>query len=383
MRVLVVGAGIAGLTFARSITAKGIFVDVVERVPQLGVVGAGIILQPNGMAMMGQLGLADKIMRSGSTITHMRHSRGTEPLLLPLAKVWQGIEYPTVGIRRSDLQAILLDGLTANRPNIRIRYGTSVCNIRSVEDGPVASFDDGIGNKTYDLVIGADGVNSRLRQQLFQNSHAEPAGLQWWRMIAKCPADVGPREWISTDCSDGSFGIYPIGGNFVHSHVMFRGTNSPCKRGEETAYLGHEVASWDPLIAAVIQNRCTMPHIGAPMMVRPATWGLGLCVLIGDAAHAISPTLSQGGSLAMEDGFALASLLQHSDDIGTLLNRFASSRNSSVNWALKMATAQVNGLRRPMASANVLDNSALAIRYMQRMYAPLIAHSAQLQQMSL
>lgn len=369
MRVLVVGAGVAGLSFARALAPSGSRIDIVERASGFSAVGAGIVLQPNGMAAINCLKLSKDVLQSGTIIERMRHSAGAASLILPLPALWEGLAQPTVGIRRSELNRIMSDDLTEKFSNVRYQFGRSVVRMRD-PDNPIVEFDDG-SSTSFDLVVGADGVKSRIRKCLFPQAQAEATGLQWWRMIARAPASLASGEWISTEVETGSFGIYPIGNGLVHSHVMFRNGQSPCAPGAEATFLAQVASRWDPILAEVIAGRCTPVHVGQPMMVRPATWGNGRCILIGDAAHAIAPTLSEGGSLAMEDGVALATLLQ-TGGMDELLRRFVALRDGSVNWALRMAASQVNGLRRPPAMSRMVSDNALAIGYMKSMYAPLV-----------
>ena len=156
----------------------------------------------------------------------------------------------------------------------------------------------------------------------------------------------------------------------------------PCAASEASRYLDQHVAAWSPMLAEVIRNRLVEPHLGVPMMLRPPVWGTRRCILVGDAAHAIAPTLSQGGSLAMEDGYALAAILQADISVEDVAARFAAVRSSAVDWALKIATAQVNSHRRGVALQEAPSERDFSIRYMQRMYSPLIEQSKKLKQLA-
>ena len=377
---LIVGAGIAGLSFARALANTSIRVDIVESASELRAIGAGILIQPNGMAALEKLGLAEQVLRAGSVLSYIRHHRNDSEMRLLLAAVWDGAACPTVGVRRSDLQAILLGGIR-NADNVQLRLGTAAAEFTSSKAGVAASFVDG-RTALYDLVVGADGADSSVRRQLLPGSDAEATGFQWWRIMAVRPAEMSSTEWLAGEHHAGSFGIYPIGRDLVHSHVLLSGQTSRSQAGKEATFLEETVASWHPLIADVIRTRITQPHVGTPKMVRPPVWGRGRIVLIGDAAHAISPTLSQGGSLAMEDACWLAALLRDGWPPDTILEQFAGLRNAVVSWALKMAKAQVVNANRGSSSRPVAEQD-FALRYMQRMYSPLVEQSARLMNLAL
>ena len=104
-------------------------------------------------------------------------------------------------------------------------------------------------------------------------------------------------------------------------------------------------------------------------MVKPARWSKGTCVLLGDAAHAVSPTLSEGGSLAMEDALILALALRQSKSIGEAIATYELARRDRVAFSQRMALAQVNSARKRRSNGNL--ESGAATLHMRQMYAPL------------
>ena len=172
-RVLIVGAGLAGLALAISLRRQGLEAEVVERQATWPVHGAGIYLVGNAMRALGSLNLAGDVLRDGALIqtqTLMNH-RGRQLAVIDTASVWADCG-PCVGIRRADLQSKLVNALGG----AEVRFSTTVTSLEQREDCAVVRFDDG-QERMYDLVVGADGVRNcpRFRLRLRHRFFATPA----------------------------------------------------------------------------------------------------------------------------------------------------------------------------------------------------------------
>jgi len=361
LRILIAGAGIGGLTLVRALRDSGHSIEVAERAPAFNPAGVGIVLHPNGMDVLARLGLAEEIARAGNPLLHLEIVRGESTLALPLAEIWEGANRPTIAILRTALHQALAD-------SVRVSMGRRVVRVESPERRPVAHFGDG-GHEAYDLIVGADGVHSAIRQCLFPGAAAVSTHLLYFRFPARNVIGLSPDTWRTVERPGASYGFIPVTRDLLHCFVQVRAEENPCPPGAEEAYFRSAFAEWDGALQATLDARCGAVHAGFAYMTRPVTWGRGACVLLGDSAHAVSPTLSEGGSLAMEDALILALALRRTDNIAEAIALYRSARQERVLWAHRMALSQVNSsrLRRPVPQLN----PGVAARHMRAMYGPL------------
>lgn len=369
-RLLIVGAGISGLTLIRALRGANWSIDVAERATQFQSLGVGIVIHPNGMRVLAQLGLGDRVLAASNVLEQMTLLRQEVVLRLPLPEIWAGVPHPTVSILRPALQEILLQGaLGGDVDQVRLRMG---CQVRDVDLSgrcPLVTFADGT-RASYDLIVGADGVHSAVRRSLPCGAAAVSTDLFYFRFPARNVIGLSSSDWSTTERSGASYGFIPLTGGQVHCFVQLREAQAPCPRGQETDYFAAHLCGWSSALQASFAARCGLVHGDFAWMVRPVYWGHGACVLLGDAAHAISPTLSEGGSLAMEDSLVLARVLQKAAEIPEVLEQYREARQARVEWAYRMALAQVNSARRGRVPGAHVD-SAMAAQHMRQMYEPL------------
>ncbi|MEV4535336.1 FAD-dependent monooxygenase [Asanoa sp. NPDC049518] len=274
-RVLVVGGGIAGLGAAHALRAKGIRADVVERSPRTDAEGTGIYLPANAVRALTALGFGDEIRAAAHEIHRVRllDHRGRALIDLAIADVWGGVG-PSVAVRHADLRRILRTDVT------------------------VKSFDpaDAAG---YDLVIGADGIRSAVREWAFPDAAGpRPVGELAWRFVV----DGYPVEhtWCTWQGKGRTFLAVSLGGGRVYCYADLTATTPP---DDWRALFGEFAETVRGLVA-----RATDVHFGAIEEVFVDDVVRGRTVLIGDAAHSYSPNMAQGAALALEDALVLAEL---------------------------------------------------------------------------
>jgi 2-polyprenyl-6-methoxyphenol hydroxylase-like FAD-dependent oxidoreductase len=370
-RALIAGAGIGGLFLAnamRELAATGGWaIDIVERATEFVPLGAGIVIHPNGMAVLAYRGLDGECRRRGAQLRRMELTRGDGRLDLGLEAVWAGAGQPTIALARPELHDILAHAAFDGAPDtIKLIMGRAIARVEATDTGSVVRFDDGSRGE-YDLVIAADGVHSAIRRSMVTQGDAVSTGLVYFRFLAENVIGLDDDLWVTVEEPECSWGFIPLGGGRLHCFVQVRKPAAPTITGED--YLNLCFAPRDHRIARCLAVAAGAVHTHAAYMVRPIVWGDDTCALLGDAAHAISPTLSEGGSLAMEDGLALAAALGAHESIPCALAHYRSVRSDRVMWAHRMALAQVNALRRP-ALGRQLD-PVVATRHMRQMYAPL------------
>ena len=319
-RLLIVGGGIAGLTLALALEKKGLASLVMERNKGIHSTGAGIQLSPNASRILKSLSLESPLLKYLSTpdSTCFRNWRSGRIIhksdLGNKAETNYGAPYWHV--HRADLAHVLLEA-TRQKPLIEFLPNCEVRKIRSTESGVLV--ETNLGEKKGVGLIGADGINSMVRKEMFEsNEQARFTGNVAWRCLV--PADRlseafrepvtcvwwGPKK---------HFVHYPVRqGAFINCVcVAEKGAwteESWTKSGDKKA-LNTAFTSWHPNIKELIQGTDESELYEWGLFDRPAmsTWFKGRTTLIGDACHPMLPFLAQGAAMAIEDAFVLAEMI--------------------------------------------------------------------------
>ncbi|WP_395726980.1 FAD-dependent monooxygenase [Nakamurella sp.] len=305
MKVGIVGGGIGGLATAVGLQRTGVDVTVVERSERPAVSGSGISLFGNGLAALAALGMGDAAREIGAvagelgvtTPAGQRRPDGRWLVRLPRAAT------ETVAVvHRADLQRILLAALAPGT----VRTGRAVRGVSA--DGRSVEVDDTI--ETFDVVVAADGIRSRIRAGRPGDPGVRYAGYVAWRGVTDRPVDVssGSGETVGRGLR---FGIAPLADGRVYWFaVVSQPRDAPVPDGP--AIVARQFAGWHPPIRELIESTPPESIHGLPieeLAGRLPTYRRGRCVLLGDAAHAMTPNLGQGGNQALEDAATLVALL--------------------------------------------------------------------------
>jgi FAD-dependent urate hydroxylase len=367
-RILIVGGGIAGLTLATALHHQGFRAELIERSPSWHAVGAGIAVQPNGIRVLRALGLGPAIEQAGTVIRHWDFcdQQGEVLCETDLKGLWRDVG-PFIGIARPALQRVLLAGAAA----VPSRLGTSILSLTQAEHRVSVEFSDGSAGD-YDLVVGADGISSTVRALTLNGAPPVYAGQMAWRSLAP----IRPRGLTKLQFLLGEgcfFGLCPVGdgqtygfGNVTVPHFHEVGEGRRGRLRERFAAFGGIVQDY---LAALESDEEI--HCSAIEWVEQEEWHTGRVVLIGDAAHASSPMMGQGGCLAMEDAYVLAEVLRSAASVESALGTYISRRKPRVNWVQQESRAVAEGFRLPAA----LRTAALRERGDQMMhhrFGPLI-----------
>ena len=366
-RILIVGGGIAGLTLNRALGDGPYHVELIERDVGKDRLGAGIAVQPNAMRVLHSLGASDAVERAGSIIATLgyRDQDGAMLCQIDLDDLWSGVG-SFVGITRTALHDALLW-----RPE-RCRFGTVVMSLRE-RDGQVSvSLADGT-SADYDLVVGADGINSDVRRAAVGAAPPCFAGQMAWRSVARVRPDGldGVQFWLG---EDRFFGLFPAGngitygvGNVTSERVREPVPGRKNRLLELFAAFGPPVRQYLAAIGGDGEIHCS------PIEWLPApAWHSGRVVLIGDAAHAMSPMMGQGGCMAIEDALVLAEELRSAGDIPAAIAAYEKRRRPRVDWVREQSRALTELVRQPA----VVRNTALRERGSSGFYdrfRPLVA----------
>jgi len=327
-RILIIGGGISGMCAAIELRKRGAHVDLVELDPQWRVYGAGITLSGPTLRALARVGIAQDIMTHGCCVDGLDAftAEGLPIGQLPTPRI-AGPDIPGGGgILRPVLARILREHTLAS--GTAVRCGTSFSAFNEVADSIRVNFSDG-RSEPYDLVIGADGLQSSVRAALFPDAPAPHyTGQGSWRAVVPRPAQLARAQMYMGRSVKA--GINPISKDEMYMFVT--------ERRESPDYI--DEALWPGELRGILkefggligeirealgaQSRILYRPFYAVLV--PPPWHKGRVVLIGDAAHATTPHLASGAGIGVEDAVVLAEELERSTDLDMALRAFTQRR---------------------------------------------------------
>ena len=368
IRILVVGAGIAGLSLARALRRRSLDAELVERSIDWPIAGAGVYIPGNGVRVLDALGLGEAVRARGTVVERRRLLDDRGHLLIDYdeAGFWRDVA-PPIALHRRDLHDVLLAG-AAGTP---IRLGTTVTSVVD-DDGSVrVRFSDG-RDGAYDLVVGADGMHSAMREMVFGGPAPRLVGQAGWRFVIDGHPEI--TDWNAWLGPDRGFLLLGIGRGRVYGFVDVRSTTLDDPTGGDPTRLAPWFADFvDPVPAMLDEALRTSELWFAPVEeVAPPTWSKGRVLLIGDAAHASSPNMAEGASMAMEDALVLAEALATSSDVDAALASFRARRATRVEH-VQHTTHRRDRLRylHPLVRRTIMG--VAGHRTFRAHYSPLLA----------
>jgi 2-polyprenyl-6-methoxyphenol hydroxylase-like FAD-dependent oxidoreductase len=315
----IIGGGIGGIAAAVALHRIGVDVSVYERAEQLREVGAGMMLWPNATRVLRELGLLEQVMARSGPNTHFLVRKSTGKILMSIAL--GQFEVPAVCMRRADLLSILLGAL----PNECLHLGCEFERLKQLDGKVRLYFKDG-QEVEHDAVIGADGIRSRIRAQLFGASNPLYRGYTVWRGLARYEGTAITSGFNSESWGKGMrFGILNTGHRrytwYATANVSLHHLDAPDGRKQELQRL---FAGWHEPIADFLEatNENEILKNGARDCAPLKQWGKGLVTLLGDAAHPCTPNLGQGGCMALEDALVLAKCVKSEMSLREALRRY-------------------------------------------------------------
>jgi 2-polyprenyl-6-methoxyphenol hydroxylase-like FAD-dependent oxidoreductase len=331
-KILIVGGGIAGLTTALALERIQMDYYLLEAVPEIKALGAGITLAGNAMKVLEKLDVAYAVQVRGETLTSMiiQDYRGKEISVVDAEKLNREYGMYNVAIHRGALHEALLEKMDTGK----IITGKKAVQYREDEEGVTVYFDDG-SSLQGTAVIMADGIHSAIRKQLIPDSQPRYSGYTCWRGVTTDEWNLQGKAF-ETWGPAGRFGHVPIGQNLVY---WFACKNAPYKdeqmKNFTIADLAENFKDYTQPIQSIILQTPRENLIWSDIIdLKPTSrYAFNNLVLIGDAAHATTPNLGQGACMAIEDAWILAEEIQkHPHALSSAFKSFEARRVDRVNF---------------------------------------------------
>lgn len=355
MKTIIIGGGIGGLTTAITLRQQGLDYQIFEAAPELQPVGAGIWMAPNALQVLARLGVADAVKKNGCILREARITDQRGRLLSAMDGSRTEVRYgqPLCAIHRGRLQQVLLNALDANHIQLGKRVQSITQNDRAVD----VQFADGT-TASGDVLIGADGIHSAVRQSLFGPAPLRYSGQTCWRGVAhmELPAELracGHELWGVR--AGLRFGFSHIHATEVYWYLSVAARPADPTLNNSKAQLKQLAGAFPEVVHAILDATDESGILRTDLFdLKPiASWTEGRVALLGDAAHAMTPNLGQGGSQAIEDAWVLAGALAGEADLPTAFQVYQAKRMPKARRIVRTSfrIGQLSNLGGPLTTA--------------------------------
>jgi FAD-dependent urate hydroxylase len=346
LRVLVVGAGVGGISIARGLLRDGHDVAVFERRPDVQAGGGAVTIWSNGATVLDQLGV--DMDRAGQLLSTLRvvTSSGRPLATLDLTAIVDQLG----GSVRMVPRRVLLERLLEGFPSDRIRCNSRAVGVVDTHNGVRVEFADG-SSAEGDLLIGADGLHSIVRE-VVGAPPAEPTGWCSWQGLVTLPDIADKHVALNIIGAHGNLGLWPAGGSDMQWWFDLPWSADTVRPDRPIEMIRSNFAGWSDLVDRVLATLTDhdlapspYPHFRHPIP-RP---GQGAVTLLGDAAHTMPPFLAQGTNQALLDTMVLCKALADfrtgaggNGDLSTALRWYERTRRRKVMTVSRVASLQVS-----------------------------------------
>jgi salicylate hydroxylase len=349
--ILIAGAGLGGLAAASCLMKAGHRVRVFEQAPKLEEVGAGIQISANAMHALRDLGLEPAIRQNGvqpGAYVFRLHDSGEVLQRFPLAADHERTHgAPYTQMHRADFHEMLAAKAREFDPDV-VQLNRKVAGFTESENGVELHFAEG-GSAYGDLMIGADGLKSAVRRQMFGDAVATYTGDAAWRItvpIERIPEPDRLEKAMSLFLGPGGHSVcYYLRAGKLINFVGCVETDDVAEESWTVKFpwerLKADYAGWHPAVQAIIDAADKDQCYRWSMHARPPTriWSSKRVTLLGDSAHPTLPYLAQGAAMAIEDGAVLARALAMSTTIPAALNLYQRNRVDRTARIVEQSTA--------------------------------------------
>ncbi|MGV3740066.1 MAG: FAD-dependent monooxygenase [Gammaproteobacteria bacterium] len=328
--MVISGAGIAGLCLARQLKKHGISYTLIEKKPELDTTGAGIALPANAVRALRHMGLSEFVDRLHQ-VNRIIYSQSNGKIINQASLFDTPLNVDKfVALDRTELLTALQDGIQDE-----IHFNTTITAVQHQDSGVDVTFSNPKLNGSYQIVIGADGIYSKVRELCFEPFELEDLGVTCWRWIAEHSTEGVQPDYIFG--INNSFLAYPIGKNRIYCYAQQtdrKGQYQNANKAYENLnnlfknYKGIARLLLDKIPSNQYIYTDRLRSVPAPLFTRQGV------ALIGDASSACSPTLQQGAASAFEDVIVLSELLAHFP-AKKALEYYQMQCSERVNWIVK------------------------------------------------
>jgi 2-polyprenyl-6-methoxyphenol hydroxylase-like FAD-dependent oxidoreductase len=335
--ILIQGAGIGGLTLAIALIRKGYTVRIVERASGLSEVGAGIWMAANPLQVFDRLGFAEKIMAVGWTVHRLTLEDYNAEILQTsdLSAVAKVFGFETVALPRSALQRVLSGQL----PSDVVTFGTEVKNLSQSADAVSVLLTNG-SRISARIVVGADGIHSQIRKLASLGGETRYSGSSSYRAITNGASLLFPElnhdayEIWGKGCR---LGFSKISADDYYWYMTFdsapdRSSSHAARRAHAESLFRKFFPRWASLLEHTRPEEILQTDISD--LKRLKSWSSDRIGLIGDAAHATTPNLGQGGAMAIEDAYSLTGAVEKMGLHSKAFELYEKQRREKVDWTV-------------------------------------------------
>ncbi len=364
LRVVIVGGGIGGLSAAVALHSRGVQVQVYEQAHQFGEVGAGIILQHNSLRVLDRLGVGDDVARLGASITDSQYCQA-DGTVLAQETFGRTAEDTMLGLHRSDM----VTALAAHLPAGVVHTGHQCVAFAQDERRAVVTFANGVQAEA-EVVVGADGIHSTLQRHVVAPREPVFSAIVAYRglipaaQVAEWPTGAR-RMWLG---AGKLLLVYPVRAGELLNYVAVVPADEQMREswsapGDPAQLAAAFADSWDRLVGRVLAQVKTTFRWGLYDRDPLPHWSRGRLTLLGDAAHPMLPYERQGANQAIEDGMALATLLQGASaaEVADVLVRYEVLRHERA--AALQEASRVNAVLRGLAHPSLTTGISWVLDY--------------------
>ena len=335
--VLIQGAGIGGLTLAIALQQRGYKVRLVERSAGLAEVGAGIWMAANPMQVFARLGFAKEIIEAGWAVKFLRLQdwKSGDIQTTNMSQIAKEYGFETIALHRGVLQRLLFEQLEADS----VRFDCEIQFVTQSGDRVSASLSDGTSCAAA-IVVGADGLNSQIRRMAGMGGLKRYSGSSSYRAIARgahiLPVDA-EHEAYEIWAKGCRVGFSKINADDYYWYMTFDApAGEASSKSESRGHAETLFRIYFPQWIGLLENTRTEDILRTDISdLKPLPqWSSGRIGLIGDAAHATTPNLGQGGAMAVEDALALSDTFKELGLNEAAWKRFEQLRRKKVDWTV-------------------------------------------------
>lgn len=324
-KILIVGAGIGGLTLGIALRQRGIEVEIYEKATNLLPIGWGLAIAPNALLALRQIGLDRAVLQAGQAIRQVQIKTQTGKTLkeVPLGALEARVGGSVVTINRGKFHQILL----ATFGDSGLHLSSAATAFREEDGHAILTLENG-REVEGDLLVGADGIHSVVRQQLFPHASPRYSGYTAWRGLSSATSLLPNSIYLSVLGRGIRFGCTPLGDRTISWYATYLTPPSRAIADSPQAALLKRYQDWCAPVSQIIASTPNSSILQTDVYDADplGSWSSQRVTLLGDAAHPMTPDMNQGAGQTIEDAVVLASVLDKSSSLQEALHLYESHR---------------------------------------------------------